>query len=441
MPPGGEMDNLARVPAADPPPAQQPGPAPEPALLEIQGADAGPSIVSVSVARLRSAVMPLPRAAGFYVETWRRYLSPPAGGDGVPLARPTLALGAQALFDEVVVAGFRTLRPSTTPQHALRRAGREARVALELYGSHGWLENPEGFFPAPPPLARPRARPARAGRLDFTLLSFDSGYEPHAGEPGRDRWLAYESNRRTRAWLLRHDEPRPWLVCVHGAQMGNPLLDLTLFRAHRLHHELGLNVVFPVLPLHGPRRRGAPGSAGFPGEDVFDNMHGSAQAVWDVRRILSWIRAGESDSPVGITGISLGGYVTALVASLDDGLACAIPGVPAVDLGDLITHHAGVRHDERLQEDVALTRQVGRVVSPLALTPRVPAEGRFIYAGLGDRLVHPRHQVARLWEHWGRPDIEWFNGSHIGFFRSKPVWRFVEAALERSGLVDGSRPA
>ena len=127
--------------------------------------------------------------------------------------------------------------------------------------------------------------------------------------------------------------------------------------------------------------------------------------------------------------------VTALVARLDDGLACAIPGVPAVDLGDLIAHHAGVRHDERVQEDLALVRQVGRVVSPLTLTPRVPPECRFIYAGLGDRLVHPRHQVARLWEHWGRPDIEWFNGSHIGFFRSKPVWRFVEAALERAGRL------
>jgi dienelactone hydrolase len=169
-----------------------------------------------------------------------------------------------------------------------------------------------------------------------------------------------------------------------------------------------------------------------------DNVHGAAQSVWDVRRILTWIRATEPDARVGITGISLGGYVTALVASLDDGLACAIPGVPAVDLADLIEHHAGLRHDHELREELALAKQVGLVVSPLALAPRVPPEGRFIYAGLADRLVHPRHQVARLWEHWGRPDIEWYNGSHTGFFRSKPVGRFVLAALQRSGLVDPS---
>jgi hypothetical protein len=76
------------------------------------------------------------------------------------------------------------------------------------------------------------------------------------------------------------------------------------------------------------------------------------------------------------------------------------------------------------------------VVSPLSLTPRVPPEGRFIYAGLADRLVHPRHQVVRLWEHWGRPEISWYPGGHTGFFRSQPVQLFVEEALVQSGLVE-----
>jgi dienelactone hydrolase len=428
------MDNLARVSAASPAlePALEPAPGEEPPR--------GSSAWSLSTARLRSAVTPVPRAAGFYARSWRRYLSRPAAGAGVPVVRPTVALATQALLDEVVLAGFRTLRPAN-PRHTLQRAGRETRAALELYASAGWLEEPEGFFPAPPPLTDPHTRPARARQLAYTRLSFDSGYRPHAGEPGRERWSAYGANRRARAWLLRHDEPRPWLVCVHGASMGRPLMDLALFRARWLHHDLGLNVVFPVLPLHGPRRRDLPEGAGFPGEDVLDNVHAAAQSVWDIRRILSWIRKMQGDTPVGITGISLGGYVTSLVASLEDGLACAIPGVPAVDLAGLIEHHAGLRHDDELREELALAKQLGRVVSPLALTPRVPPEGRFIYAGLADRLVHPRHQVARLWEHWGRPDIEWYNGSHTGFFRSRPVGRFLLAALERSGLVDPSRGA
>jgi len=60
-------------------------------------------------------------------------------------------------------------------------------------------------------------------------ISFDSGYEPHVGEPGRKGgWLHRQQPEY--ALLLRHHEPRPWLVCVHGAAMGRPALDLTLFR-------------------------------------------------------------------------------------------------------------------------------------------------------------------------------------------------------------------
>jgi hypothetical protein len=76
------------------------------------------------------------------------------------------------------------------------------------------------------------------------------------------------------------------------------------------------------------------------------------------------------------------------------------------------------------------------MVSPLSLAPRVAIQRRFIYAGVADQLVHPREQVARLWAHWGRPQIAWYHGGHTGFFRSQPVERFIDEALARSGLVD-----
>lgn len=61
------------------------------------------------------------------------------------------------------------------------------------------------------------------------------------------------------------------------------------------------------------------------------------------------------------------------------------------------------------------------------------------HAGVADRLVHPREQVTRLWEHWGRPEIVWYQGGHTGFFRSRSVQRFVQDALVQSGLVEASR--
>ena len=152
--------------------------------------------------------------------------------------------------------------------------------------------------------------------------------------------------------------------------MGRAALDLALFRAWHLHDDLGLNVVMPVLPMHGPRARGLPKGAVFPGEDVMDDVHATAQAVWDIRRLLSWIRSQQPESPIGLYSISLGGYVASLVASLEDGLTCAILGVPVADLIELLGRHAGFGHDDPRRHTVTLAEPIGRMVSPLSLTPR-----------------------------------------------------------------------
>ena len=376
------------------------------------------------------------RTGGFYARSWGAYLDREPGE--LPVARPTLALATEAFFDEIVLTGFRLLR-SAPDAARLEWITREVSAALEFYGQQGWLEKSEGFFAAPPALTDVTVRTVSNMGRTYERMFFDSGYEPHAGEPGRERWLSYTGNNREYGLMLRHRQPRPWLVCVHGAEMGRAALDPTLFRAWHLHSDLGLNVVLPVLPMHGPRARGLPKGAAFPSEDVLNDVHGAAQAVWDIRRLLSWIRSQQPDSMIGLNGISLGGFLTSLVASLDDGLTCAILGVPAVDLVELVGRHAGLSGHDALGQTMRRAKPIGRMISPFALTPRVPMQGRFIYAGIADRLVHPRDQVTRLWQHWGRPQIHWYSGGHTGFFRSRPVQRFIDDALVQSGLVDPAR--
>jgi hypothetical protein len=383
---------------------------------------------------LFNVVKPFAGAISFYAGSWHRWLTRQAAAD-LPLVRPTVAHARDAFHDEVILSGFRMLRSADRRAHA--RVEREVHAAIGHYGEAGWLDRPEGFFAPPPPLTEVTVRRVKTWLHTYEHVSFDSGYEPHPGEPGRDRWLGYTANNRAHAWLLRHDEPRPWLVCVHGAGMGRPMIDLTVFRAQQLHKDLGLNVILPVLPLYGPRRRGLPRSTMFPGEDILDNVHSAAHAVWDIRRLLSWIRSQDPGSPIGLSGISLGGYITSLTASIDDGLTCAIAGIPAIDLVDIYERHGGLGPGDARRQTIALARHVGHVVSPLALTPRVPHEGLFVYGGLADRIVHPHAQVIRLWEHWGRPEITWYPGGHTGF-RSRPVRQFLDQALQRSGLVHGS---
>ncbi|WP_262490984.1 alpha/beta hydrolase family protein [Mycobacterium simiae] len=385
------------------------------------------------VAGLGGVVKPFLNTGRYLAQSWRDYLD--HRPDELPIARPTMALAAQAFRDEIVLMGLKARRPISKGP-VFERIRDEVTAGLQFYGNRGWLAWPRGFFADPPPLSDVTVRKIKGRRRTFYRMFFDSGYAPHPGEPGTERWLGYTANNREYALLLRHPEPRPWLVCVHGTEMGRAPLDLAVFRSWKLHEELGLNIVMPVLPMHGPRARGLPKGAVFPGEDVLDDVHATAQGVWDIRRILSWIRLQEPESLIGVNGLSLGGYLTSLVASLEEGLTCAILGVPVADLVELLGRHSGLRSDDPRSDIVKVAEPIGRMISPLSLTPLVSVGGRFIYAGVADQLVHPREQVTRLWEHWGKPEIVWYPGGHAGFFRSRPVQRFVEEALQQSGLLD-----
>lgn len=383
---------------------------------------------------LPNIVNPFTRAGSYYARFWGSYLG--GGAGDLPLARPTLSLATHALRDELVLVGLMWKRPLSDPT-VYERINAEIRDAIDLYRERGWLADPAGFFTAPPAPDDVSIRSLRKGNRTHERMSFDSGYTPHPDEPGAQRWLSYSGNRREYALMLRHPEPRPWLVCVHGTEMGRAGLDLTLFRGWHLHEDLGLNVIIPVLPMHGPRAKGLPKGAVFPGEDVMDDVHGTAQAVWDIRRILAWIRAEQPGMRIGLNSISLGGYIAALLASLDDDLTCAILGVPPSNLVDLLGRHSGLHRDDPRHRTLELAKPIGEMLSPLSLQPKVPPKGRFIYAGVADRIVHPREQVLRLWEHWGRPEVGWYHGGHTGFFEARPVARYVDAALTQSGLITG----
>jgi hypothetical protein len=118
-------------------------------------------------------------------------------------------------------------------------------------------------------------------------------------------------------------------------------------------------------------------------------------------------------------------------------LACAIPGIPATDFSRLVWRHGPrlqIRYAEHrglLQDEVT---EVTRVVSPLALEPKVPKERRYIFGGVGDRLVRP-DQVRDLWRHWDCPRIEWFQGGHVSFRFHPQVWKMLEDALRECELV------
>jgi dienelactone hydrolase len=351
--------------------------------------------------------------------------------EGVPAPNQSVRLSAQVAADEALLASMVAFMPFPSRSAVARIAG-EVAAATEVFGSKGWLADPVDYHPKPPPLESPTLRPARTRGTQYDHMSFDSGYRAHPDEPGAERWHSYVANRTAHAWVLRHhEENRPWLVCIHGYQMGSAGIDLLAFPPAWLHHELGLNLLVPVLPLHGARKAGRRSGDGFLTGDVMDSIHAEAQAMWDIRRMLGWVRE-QGDAPIGVLGYSLGGYNTALLATLDEGLACAIAGIPLADIpGVLMQHGSTLEFQEALENGFERQmREVMQVVSPLRLQPRVPVDGRYIFGAVADRLV-PAAQVRDLWEHWDRPRIEWYQGAHITFRAHSGVQQLMAEGLRK----------
>lgn len=375
-----------------------------------------------------------PRVGMFLAQSGRRWAAAQFN-DTIVAVRPTPVLALQALVDELLIALFH--HPDLVPVEAdFPPAASELGEARELFAARGWLENPASYHRDPPLPDDVRAWHERAPLLGYEHTTFTSGFEPYPEEPGRERWLSHEANRMVHAWVSRAPgrEHRSWLVCVHGFGMGtNSFMDLQAFRAPR-HHRDGINVALPVLPLHGPRASGRVRGEDLMTIDMVDSMHGIAQATWDVRRLISWLRETQGADRVGVIGYSLGALVASLVASLEEGLECVIAGIPVVDLPALFRRHSRARIAGLAEEYGVLgppADDIHRVVSPLRMSCKVPLERRYIFAGLADRMS-TFGQARDLWLHWERPTLAAYRGGHVGFFWSRAARKLVDEAVTAS---------
>jgi hypothetical protein len=357
---------------------------------------------------------------------------------GVAQARASWTVGLKAACDEVfylseVVAGA-PLAFLETP-----RLRSEAMDALERFADRGWLAEPASYHRMPPPLTAPTVDAVTAvPGLSYEHVSFTSEYEPWEDEVGRERWLAYGPNRTAHARVFRHaGPPRPWVMCVPGYRMGRVAIDIVGFQVAWLYGRLGLNVVIPVLPFHGPRRVGRRSGDGYMTGDFVDTIHAQAQTLWDLRRLLSWVR-GQGAPAVGVYGVSLGGLTTAMLATLEADLDCVVAGMPPACFAGLMRDNSPAVV-QRLIEYAGFpwdaVERLLRVVSPLAVAPQVARDRRFLFAGIADSLA-PRSQAMALWRHWGRPRLAWYPGSHSSFMLEPAVHELLLEAFRRGRLVD-----
>lgn len=364
--------------------------------------------------------------------------SPPRGQMLPPGFDPLLHVGVAA--DEAIRLGLELVRlRNPSPEHA--QAAAEARIAADRNREQGWLDRPERAHPIPPPLEKPQLVSCQVrGSGAAERLSFASEFEPLDLEV-RDEYLAVRRNRIAQATLFRdRRHPRPALIFVHGYGMGWAPLDARVAGVEWLRRDLGLDVALFALPLHRALSPGRRAGAGFlEGYPLWTNAV-MGQAVWDLRRLAGFLRA-EGAPAVGVFGLSTGGLAAAVLASVEEGLACAIAMTAPASLEALFWRLLGPARSAEVRAAGLTPHILERAWArhaPLRLRPRVPHAARLVVGGLADRIVPPE-QVAALWEHWGQPAVHWFPGTHV-VWRQAPAIRQRIASHLRETLASAAQP-
>ncbi len=262
---------------------------------------------------------------------------------------------------------------------------------------------------------------------------FAVDFQPTAGSESEGR-AAKHDQIHIEHWIHHGHQPRPTALALHGFGMGNPRIDaVAIFASQIFRH--GCDVALMTLPYHAARK---PPGARFSGQhftsvDISQLNEAMRRAVYEISAIENWLRV-EYGGPVGMIGLSLGGYISSLMAGILPQLDFVIPIVPPVCIGDLAwrflersRYHPTGTQAETLLDSL---RKAYRVHSPLTYPAVVAKERLLILAARGDQIVPPEHPYA-LWLHWDRPDIEWFSGSHLAPFHRRHLATRIVEHIER----------
>jgi pimeloyl-ACP methyl ester carboxylesterase len=349
--------------------------------------------------------------------------SPAGAGDAPSRALSRLLLEASIANDLALRTALASVLSGAYLRGTLGGFGRHDRERLEFYAQLADRADPLATFATPPSGVEVGSSELSTVHLPggaAHALWFDSPYatvNPDVSE----EYARHARNRKAGAQHWRHDDgPRQTLCVIHGFGASPAWFNAVFFSLRSFFAE-GWDVLLFTLPFHGHRR----GSIFLPGgvqmfEGGAARLHEAIlQAVFDLRILLAHIR-GQGAPRVGITGISLGGYVTALMAAIDSELAFAIPNSPVVWMGDLLSSwipaNAIVGVGRRLLGvSQNLMERASAVHSPLTYPPVVPRERLMIVYGEGDRVAPPQ-QSELLREHWGHPAAHRFAGSHVLHF-------------------------
>lgn len=274
---------------------------------------------------------------------------------------------------------------------------------------------------------------ALGGRAD--QLCFDSTFE--ALNPAVR--AAYARHARNRRVPVRHwthgDRPRRTLIFVHGYSLDAYWVNRGMFSL-RWFFRQGWDIALFTLPFHGARRgRFDPFSGfGYFSHGIAQTSEAMLQSIHELRMLMHYLER-RGVPGMGISGLSLGGYLSALLAAVDDRLAFAIPNAAVVSPADMLMEWPPLSTLispalPLVGLDLPALRHAMAVHSPLTWRPLLDPDRLLIIAGAGDRFTGPRYQHL-LHRHWAGSQLHWFPGNHVLHLHQRDYLRLMRDFMAR----------
>lgn len=266
----------------------------------------------------------------------------------------------------------------------------------------------EGFFPA-------EVLPAE-GLTFATRGNFPRGREFRFSSRVTTPW---HENNIVHGKLYRAGNDwnrKPSVLLVHGwnGELGYyyqfPFLARLLNRS-------GLNVAMIELPYHARRRPVGNGAIdNFISHDLVRMLEATQQAIVDLRAVLGWLRV-QGSPIIGMWGVSLGAWLTGLVASLEPAVRFAVFMSPVVSLDHAIRE---LPFCEPIRNSLGGRDFDVQKLNLVNHRPHCAPEAVLILESLQDLFARPE-TVERVWEAWQEPDIWRVAHGHISILASVPM--------------------
>lgn len=310
---------------------------------------------------------------------------------------------------------------------------------MQDYQQEVFVREPERFFPRPPEIPDVNFGPVKA-TPDYICepFSFPSAYTP-LSRGFAARYATYTETHVVHGFRYRPfmGPSRATLLFLHGWTGGDYRWE-TRALLPWLCRRCGYTVVALVHPYHGAR---TPQQARFSGEyflssDLVRTVEACRQAVIDARLALNWLLAGgtPASGPLGVTGISLGGFVTYLLLCADDRPIFAVPMLAHGDMFDGPIESSLTKNIRRGMQAQGLSRaRVRALTGPVTarqLRPRIPPERILPVNGRYD-VISTADKARLLFKAWQIPEVVWLDSGHYGIVNTRMFREDLHAFVER----------